>query len=168
MGKMYEFDSTVSKVPNIYDERIPCYFGLMIRDTNRFLITGANPPEIFNKNNYIGMITLISLESTGVYRGELLYTFRLELDDSTPMGKFAGYIIDLLYNSNMCKTGEIGISNYMTVAGLIRNNMHDNVLFADFIGYTPSHVLEDYYEILFTNKYTERYKKYIEEKNNDI
>lgn len=162
MGKMYEFDARVSKVVNIYDERIPCYFGLMFRYTNQFLITGTNPPEVFDKNNCIGMITLISLEPTGVYYGELLYTFRLELDDSTPMGKFAGYIIDLLYNSNICKTGEIGISNYMSVAGQIRGK-HDYVLFVDFIGYAPSHVLEDYYEILFTNKYTERYKKYIEE-----
>ena len=163
MGKMYEFDARVSKVTNIYDERVPCYFGLMFCNDNHFPITGANPNEVFAKNNYIGMITQISLNSTGICYGREMYTFRLELDDSNPMGKFADYIIDLLYGSNICKTGETGISNYMTIAGQVQNNMHDYVLFADFIGFTPPQVLEDYYEIIFTNKYTERYKKYIEE-----
>lgn len=163
MGKMYEFDARVSKVVNIYDERVPCYFGLKFCDNNRFPIIGANPKEVFDKSNYIGMITQISLDSTGIYYGREMYTFRLELDDSTPMGKFADYIIGLLYSSNMCKTGEIGISNYMTLAGQVQNNMHDYVLFTDFIGLTSPRILEDYYEILFTNKYTERYKKYIEE-----
>ena len=163
MGKMYEFDARVSKVVNIYDERVPCYFGLKFSDANHFPITGANPKEVFDENNYIGTITQISLNSTGICYGREMYTFRLELDDATPMGKFAGYIIDLLYSSKMCKTGETGISNYMTLAGQVQNNTRDYVLFADFVGFSSPQILEDYYEIIFTNKYTERYKKYIEE-----
>lgn len=163
MGKMYEFDARLSRVNDIYGERIPCYFGLMIRNSDKFPITGANPKEVFDKENCIGMITRISLDITGTCDGRELSTFRLELDQESPMGQFAGYILDELYNSHMCKTGDIGISHYITVAGQVYDNMHDYVLFTDFIGFTPTQVFEDYYEILFTHTYTERYKKYIEE-----
>ena len=162
MNKVYEFDARTSRLKNIYDEQVPCYFGLLFSDISGHIITGANPKEIFDNKYCIGKITQISL-TTGMCDGREISTFRLELDNSNPMGKFAEYLLDDLFETHKCRTGESGVAKNITVASEIYDNIYDNVLFLKFFYAVSSTVLEDYYEIIYTNKYTERDKKCREE-----
>lgn len=165
MSKVYEFDARTSRLKNIYDEQVTCYFGLLFADRSGNIITETKPKEIFNNRHCIGKITQISL-TTDICDGRGVSTFRLELDNSNPMGKFAEYLLDNLFETYNCKTGESGIAKNIIIASAIYGNIYDNVLFLKFFGAVFPTVLEDYYEIIYTDKYTERDRKYMEGKYN--
>lgn len=156
MSKIYEFDAKMMYASDMQFARFPVYFGLIFGHNN-IPITIAKPVKPYNSDHRIGMITRLT-EEHGKIDNYSLSTFRLELDNSTPMGKFAEYLLDdLISDSNRCETGELGVAKNIMVS----DNMpdHNCILYLQFYGAVYSTVLEDYYEISYTNTYTERDKK---------
>lgn len=156
MSKIYEFDARMMHTSDVQFTRFPVYFGLIFGYHN-IPITLAQPVKPYNSDHRIGMITRLT-EEHGKIDNYPLSTFRLELNNSTPMGKFAEYLLDdLISDSDRCKTGELGVAKNI----MVRDNMQDHncALYLQFYGAVYSTILEDYYEIIYTNTYTERDKK---------
>ena len=156
MSKIYEFDSRILHITDAQFTRFPVYFGLIF-GCGDIPFMAARPVDPYNQNHCIGTITRLT-EPHGELNGYPLSTFRLELDTDKPMGKFAEYLLDdLISDSNACKTGESGIAKNIMVI----NNMpdHNCTLYLQFYDIVYPTVLQDYYEIMYTNTYTERDKK---------
>lgn len=160
-NKIYEF--CARKAGNhsmLYDNRITACLALELSDlkTNTLFTITINH-QMWSDHCKIGVITPIS-QNVDIVLGRETYWYRLELDDSTPMGKFASQILDKILDSPISKSKDV--SKYLTVA--LNPNPHEYcktdscILVINFNGMIDASILEDYYEIVYTKEYNKRFK----------
>lgn len=156
--KIYEFCARkAGDYSQLYDHRMTAQLALELCDlkTNKLTTITMNH-QMFSDHCKIGVITPISQNADIVLDRET-YWYRLELDDSTPMGKFASHLLDKILDSSISKSKDS--SKYLIVATNVYGYCETDpcALIITLDGMVDATILEDYYEITYTGVYNKRY-----------
>lgn len=158
--KIYEFCARKAGDHSmLYDHRTTACLALELSDlkTNTLITITVNH-QMFSDHCKIGVITPIS-QNADIVLGRETFWYRLELDDSTPMGKFASQILNKIIDSPISKSKDL--TKYLTVATnpnpFEQCETDSCILVVNFDGMVDATILEDYYEIVFTKEYNKRF-----------